>query len=337
MKSWSLILCALNLVCGSLVARASSDLTIVRLDPSLDLIVAKDAKLQEVYQRDDTTFEGPTWIHNGGSGYLIFTDVPGNAIDKLNPDGSVSVYLDNIFVGKDSDAFFSFGLNGQKKLKMLGPNGATLDPQGRVVYCELSDGQVVRVEKDGHRTVLASQFEGKRFNRANDLVYKSDGSLYFTDSGKSEKRSDGEGVPHKGLYRLKDGQVRLMSKDIDHPNGLAFSRDEKYLYVTNSLLKNVLRFDVQPDGGLANVEVFTDMSSDTRNGLPDGIKLDRKGNVYSTGPGGLWIMSPEGKHIGTILTPKQVNNLVFGGNDRKTLYLAGFGSVYRISMRVAGK
>jgi gluconolactonase len=335
MRNQWLLVCALSLAFSSPWAPAADAEAVRRLDPSLNALVAADTRLETLLERE-TTFEGPTWIRNAGSGYLIFTDVPGNAIDKLNPDGSVSVFLDNIFAGKDkSDAVQSFGLNGEHKFWMLGANGTTLDRQGRVVYCALSDGQVVRLESDGTRTVLASRFEGSRLNRTNDLVYKSDGTLYFSDSGRSQKRSDGEGVPFKALYALKGSDLRLLSKDIDHPNGMAFSPDEKYLYVTNSLVKNVLRFDVVADG-IANEKVLIDMSGEPGEGVPDGVKLDQKGNVYSTGPGGVWIISPSGKHLGTIMTPKHVNNLAFGGDDLKTLYMAAFGALYRIKMKVAG-
>jgi gluconolactonase len=303
----------------------------------VNALVAADAKLEEVFLHEGTTFEGPTWVRQGGGGYLLFTDVPGNIIEKLNPDGTASVFVDHIFAGKDpSQAFESFGLQGMKKLRMMGANGATLDQQGRLIYCAYSDGQLVRLEKDGQRTVLASHFGAYHINAPNDVVVKSDGSIWFTDSRAGVKRGDVEGVPHKGLYELKDGQVRLISHDIDHPNGLAFSLDEKYLYVTNSLVKNVLRFDVMGDA-VSKEKVLIDMSGDQEYGLPDGIKLDRKGNIYSTGPGGIWIVSPEGKHLGTIVTPKQVNNFTFGGKDLKTLYMVGYGVVYRMGVKVGAR
>lgn len=332
---WWLSFCALNLAFSSLLAQTAGDAPVLKLDSSVDALVAADARVETLFQRN-TTFEGPAWVLNGGSGYLLFSDVPGNAINKLNADGSVSAFLENIFAGKDmSEAFQSFGLNGQEKRWMVGANGVALDRQGRVVYAAYSDGRIVRVESDGRRTVLASRFGSKRINAPNDLVYRSDGALYFTDSRAGTKRNGEEGVPHKGLYMLKAGEVRLLSKDIDHPNGLAFSPDEKYLYVTNSLIKNVLRFDVLADG-IANEKVFIDMSGDKEAGLPDGIKSDRNGNVYSSGPGGVWIISSSGKHLGTIRAPREVHNFVFGDNDLKTLYMTGSGSLFRIRLKVAG-
>lgn len=328
--------CVLGLQVGVSLARAADDSPVRRLDASVDALVAADARLETVFQADGI-FEGPTWVRDGGSGHLIFSNVPGNVINKLNRDGSVSVLLENIFAGKDtSEAYESLGLGGQKKFRMLGANGVTLDRQGRVVYCAFSDGQIVRLETDGRRTVLASRYAGNRLNAPNDLVYQSDGSLYFTDSRAGTKRAEGEGVPHKGLYVLIEGEVRLLSKDIDHPNGVALSADEKHLYVSNSRLKNILRFDVRA-GGIANEKIFVDMSGDTGVGAPDGLKVDRKGNVYSSGPGGVWIISSAGKQIGTIVTPKQITNVVFGGKNAKTLYMTGLGSLYRIPLKVAGK
>jgi gluconolactonase len=224
-----------------------------------------------------------------------------------------------------------------------------LDREGRLVYASFSAGEIVRLESDGKRTVLASQFEGKRINGPNDLVVKSDSSIYFTDSlASSEQTSgpdcdkwwmqcgNGDRVPHKGVYFIKAGVVHLFSQTVDHPNGLAFSRNEKYLYVANTLLENILRFDIKPDGTGRNEQVFAAMGGDIYVGAPDGIKVDIKGNVYCTGPGGIWIFSPAGKHIGTILTPERTTNFTFGNDDAKTIYFVGTKTLSRISLRVPG-
>lgn len=319
----------------SLAAGAASDSVLVRVDAAVDSLVAADAKLETIYERE-AIFEGPVWIPDRAGGSLIFSDVPGNVINKWLSPGKTTAFLADIFNGKEaSEAYQSAGLFGQKKFFMLGANGVTLDRQGRVVYCAMSDGLIVRLEADGTRTTLASRFAGNRLNAPNDLVYSSDGALYFTDSRADTKRADGEGVPHKGLYVLKAGEVQLLSKDIHHPNGLTLSPDEKYLYVTNSRLRNILRFEVRADG-LANSQVFIDMDRDKAVGAPDGIKVDANGNVYSSGPGGVWIIAADGRHLGTIATPKQITNLTFGGNDFKTLYMTGFGAVYRIPLKAAG-
>jgi gluconolactonase len=326
--------CILSLNCNP--ARAASDAAVLTLDRYAATILAPDAKLEVLYRRD-SIFDGPVWVRHGGSGYLIFSDVPGNVIDRLNPDGSVTVFLKNVFNGSDpSQAYESFGLGGQRKLRMVGADGITLDRRGRVVYCAYGDGEVVRLETDGRRTVLARRFAGKRLNAPNDLAYKKDGSLYFTDSRAAAKRADGIGVSHEGLYLLRAGKVMLLSRSVDHPNGVAFSPDEKYLYVSNTRLENVLRFNVQPRG-ISNGKVFIDMSGDPEAGAPDGIKVDERGNVYSTGPGGVWIMSPAGKHIATIRTPRKITNMAFGGQNFRTFYMTGFGALYRIRLKIAGR
>ena len=328
--AWALV-CIVGVASQAALAQAAGAGSVLRLDAALDALVAADAKLETLYQRE-STFEGPNWVRVGKSGYLIFADVPGNAIERLNADGSVSPLLENIYQGKDiADAYESFGLNGQRKFRMLGANGVTLDRRGRVVYCAYSDGQIVRLEHDGRRTVLASQYDGHRINAPNDLVYRSDGALYFTDSRAATRHANGDGIPHKGLYLLKGGKVLLLSQDIDHPNGVALSPDEKYLYVTNSMQKNVLRYEVRPEA-IANETVFVDMSGASGAGAPDGVKVDRRGNVYASGPGGIWILSPAGKHLGTIQTPQQVNNFAFGDSDYRALYMTGAGLLYRIRL-----
>jgi gluconolactonase len=188
------------------------------------------------------------------------------------------------------------------------------------------------VEKDGTRTVLASQFEGKRFNNPDDLVYKSDGALYFTDLSPrgTERRPDF--VPFGGVYRIKDAKLELLSRDF-RPNGIAFSPDEKYLYITDSPRK-IVRFDVQPDGTLANGHVFVDIGRDPRPGSPDGLKTDKDGNVYTEGPGGMWIFSPVGKHIATLIAPvRSFVNFAFGGDDGKTMYLTTPEALYSVEFK----
>lgn len=335
-KTLLFLLCAPSLICVSPPVRAATRSAVIGLDPRVNALLAPDSKLVTLYEHD-TIFGAPAWVRAGRSGYLIFSDVPGDVIDKLNPDGSVSSFLKNIFTGRNlSEAFQSFGRPGQKRFRMLGADGITIDRQGRVVYCAYSDGQIVRLERDGRRTVLASRFAGMRLNAPNDLVYGSDGSLYFTDSRADTKRTDGRGVPHEGLYVLRAGKVILLSKTIDHPNGVALSPDQRYLYVANTLRKNILRFDVKK-GSLANEAIFIDMNGMNGIGAPDGIAVDKRGDVYSAGPGGVWVISPPGKHLGTIRTPMRVSKLAFGGKDCKTLYIAAFGALYRIRLKVAGR
>jgi len=214
-----------------------------------------------------------------------------------------------------------------------------MDPQGRVVYCAHGDRQVVRLESDGKRTVLASQYEGKRLNSPNDLVFKSDGALYFTDPPAGLRDGDKDPkkeLPFNGVYLLKDGQLRLLYKDMALPNGIAFTPDEKYLYVNDSVKKTILRFEVKPDDTLGEPQLVIDMTSDKAPGGPDGMKVDQNGNIYCTGPGGFWIISPDGKHLGTVLTTELPANLAFGEADGKTLYLTARTGLYRIHLKIAG-
>ena len=214
-------------------------------------------------------------------------------------------------------------------------------------------GGLSRSIPHGQITILADTYEGKRLNSPNDLVYKSDGSLYFTDPPyglRTQKDNDPDKqLQVNGVYRLakaldqKPGEapahdgLQLVAKDLTRPNGLAFSPDEKYLYVDNSEPEKLwMRYRVQADGTLTDGKVFFDATSDPRPGAPDGMKVDRMGNVYSTGPGGILIFSPEGKRLGTILLPEKGSNLAWGGADHKTLYITASTSVYRVTLNVAG-
>ena len=330
------LFCALHPPMASAAEKALAGAAVLTLDPALAAIVSPGARLRTLIERN-TIFDGPAWVRNGGSGYLIFSDVPGNAIDILRRDGRVTTFLRDILPARRmSEAYESLGLEGQRKFPMPGADGITLDPAGSVVYCSYSAGQIVRLEADGRRTVLADRFAGWRLNAPNDLVYASDGALYFTDSRAATRHVDGQGVPYEGLYVLRAGKVLLLSARIDHPNGVAFSPHEHHLYVTDTRRKRVLRFDVRP-GGIANEQVFVDMRADEEAGAPDGIKVDRSGNVYATGPGGVWIVSAAGKHIGTIRTPRKITNLAFGDPDHRSVYMTAFGALYRIRLNTPGR
>jgi gluconolactonase len=310
---------------------------VVRLDPALDQIISTDTKVEKL--ADGFGFvEGPVWVRSGG--YLLFSDIPANVIDKWTPDGKVSVFLKpSGFTGSDPSDVGSQNNNGQAQVTLLGSNGVTLDREGRIVFCTHGDRNVVRIEKDGKRTVLADRLEGKRLNSPNDLVFKSDGALYFTDPTAGLRKRDDDPkkeLPFNGVYLLKNGKLQVLDKTYATPNGITFAPGEKYLYVNDTTRKLIMRYEVQPDDTIANGKVFIDMSADKAAGVPDGMKVDQKGNVYCTGPGGFWIMSPEGKHLGTVKTPELPANMAFGDGDAKTLYLTARTGLYRIRLKVAG-
>jgi len=317
--------------------------SIERLDPGLDAIVPADAVIEKLGDGFKWT-EGPVWIH---AGYLLFAEIPSNRIMKWSPRGGMSVFM------------HPSGYTGTEPFKgpESGSNGMTLDPQGRLTVAGHARRNVYRLEsleKGATLTVLAEKYEGKRLSSPNDLVYKSDGSLYFTDppyglptqsDNDPQKELSFNGVfrvPNAASHRAgappDDGKLQLIIKDLTRPNGIAFSPDEKYLYiaVSDPAHKVWMRYDVQPDGSVANGKVFYDSTPDKAPGSPDGIKVDRKGNLYGSGPGGLWIFSPEGTHLGTLKLPENMANLNWGDADAKTLYIAASSSLYRVRLKIPG-
>lgn len=312
---------------------------IIRLDPAADPIVPADAKV-ETLAGGFGFLEGPIWVHTRFQGFLLFSDIPANVIRKWDPKAGLSVFMEKSgFTGNDASNVGGQTNNGNGMVNLIGSNGLTLDRQGRLVFCQHGDRQISRLERNGSRTVLASQYDGKRLNSPNDLVFKADGSLYFTDPTAGLRLQDKDPqreLPFAGVYRVANGKVQLLSKDFTRPNGIAFSPDEKFLYVNDTAKKIIMRFEVQPDGGVANGQVITDMTPDTAPGAPDGMKVDQKGNIYCTGPGGFWIMSPEGKHIVTVKTRELPANLNWGDADAKTLYLTARTGLYRIRLTIPG-
>jgi gluconolactonase len=327
---------------------------IIKLDPSLDQIFSPDAKLELL--QGEGAFEGgegPLWIQHGESGYLLFSDVGGNRIFQWTPscfkfpcapDGKLSIFLDHSGYA-DPSRVGSVDASGAR---LYGSNGLTLDREGRIVLDANGDRAVERLEKDGKRTALADHFEGKRLTCPNDIVVKSDGAIYFTDgmAGCLPKREDdpAKELPFHGVYSLRNGSLQLLDKDPGNfpPNGIAFSPDEKILYVNDGgpdpNQRQIFAYDVQPDGTVKNRRLFGDFTGEKGPGGPDGMKVDVLGNLYSTGMGGVWVLSPAGKRLGKIPAPEgmRFSNLTFGDQDSKTLYIVSTKSLWRIRLKVAG-
>jgi gluconolactonase len=314
-----------------------------KLDPSLDKFIAADAKLERVVTGFNKWTEGPVWTRDGS---LLFAEIPSNNIDRWKPgDEKASVFM------------HPSGYEGSEPYggPESGSNGMTLDADGRVAVAGHARRNVWRLESVDPKaqiTVLADSYQGKKLNSPNDLVYKSDGSLYFTDPPYGLP-TQGDSDPLKeqtvnGVYRIlgarqhkpwapaENDKLQLIIKDIKRPNGIAFSPDEKYLYIAESGDKVWLRYKVQPDGSVTDGQTLLDAKTDSTPGVPDGMRVDKKGNIYSAGPGGVWIISPEGKHIGTIKVPEVVGNVAWGDKDAKTLYIVASTSVFRVRTKVAG-
>ena len=334
-------------VLGSTLAVAQqTNPSVLRLDPALDAIVSADAKVELVKGGFGFT-EGPVWVQKGNEGYLLFTDIPGNVVWKLTPDGKASVYQQQVgYTGPEPWRWGGIQNNGFprddpkfEEFNQIGADGLTIDRQGRLILATFAGRSLMRIEDDGKRTILADRWEGKRFGGPNDVVVKSDGAIYFTDTFGAFRLRDKD--PRKELdfnavYMWKDGKLSLVAKDMPSVNGLAFSPDEKYLYVNAGRDNYVNRYEVRADDTLANGKLFFDLRKATGGGVTDGMRVDTKGNVYETGPGGTWIISPEGKHLGTIRAPEVSTNIGFGDADKKTLYIAARTGIYKIRVNTPG-
>jgi gluconolactonase len=325
---------------------AAQPFSITRADPALDALVDPRAKA-ELLANGFGLNEGPVWIPEGNSGYLLIGGLLDNVIYKITPQNAVSVFLDNAgYTGDDANHTGTQTRSGRSHVLLIGPSCASLDAQGRLVWCADNDRAIMRLEKDGTRTVLAGGFEGKHFSGPNDLAIKSDGAIYFTDNdfglrdaGKSPRKE----LPN-GIWRVQDGRATLLLDDKTLggiPNGITFSPDEHYLYLTAG--RKMMRYEVRADGTLGASSLFAEGV-----GIGDGMKVDQKGNIYSTGgagPGVIRITSAEGKFLGSLNLPiyggepkKQIcaTNDAFGGADGKTLFITACDAVYRIRMKATG-
>jgi gluconolactonase len=302
-------------------------MSIIRLDPAIDELLPAHACVEKLAE-GFTFSEGPLWRPNG---VLWFSDVIGNVTRQWSPDGRVIELLRP--GGYDG--------NGLPPGGYIGPNGCTAGQDGSVVLCQHGNRRIVSIDRQMQISTVVDNFEGNKLNSPNDLVYRSDGTLYFTDPPYGLPLADQD--PHKelpfnGVFKFKDGKLRLLIDDMTRPNGLAFSPDEQTLYVANSddNYRIWRSYDVNDDGTLANGRVFADVSAEPEEGLPDGMKIDSRGNLWATGPGGIWVFTPQGQHLGTIKPPEQPANCAWG-DDGTTLYITAVTGLYRIKTSVRGQ
>jgi gluconolactonase len=302
---------------------------VTRLDAKLDAIVPLNAKLYKVADGFEFT-EGPVWSQREQA--LYFSDPNHNTMYRYTESGRLEVFREHS--GYDAADIAEYSQPGS--------NGLTFNPAGRLIINEHGRHRVARLEADGRLTVLADRYQGKRLNSPNDLVAKSDGSIYFTDPpfGLPKFFADPrKELPFSGVYRWRSGRLTLLTTELAGPNGIAFTPDEKYLYVDNwdPARKVVLRFPVRPDGTLGASTVFADLTAE----LPgeealDGLKVDVAGNLYVSAPDGVRIYDASGKHLGTIRGPRVAHNFAWGGADGRVLYLAAQSGLYRIPLLIPG-
>jgi gluconolactonase len=308
-------------------AAEPAELEIDAASSRLDDIVAADARLERVASGFAFT-EGPVWSADGS---LLFSSPNTNAIYRWHPSGQVTVFRSKSgYAGQDIGRF-----------AQPGSNGLTFDPQGRLTVCQHGNRRVIRVEPHGNITVLADGYDGRRLNSPNDLVHRSDGALFFTDppfglpGGFDDPDRE---LSFSGVFTVHSGQVTLVTDELEGPNGLAFSPDERYLYVGNwdPERKVVMRYELDPGGRVLDAGVLFDMTGAEGEDAIDGLEVDQAGNVYACGPGGIWVISADGHHLGTLRLPEAPHNLAWGDHDARTLYITALTSVYRIRLQIPG-
>ena len=310
-------------------AFGASEMRIERLDPAFDALVPADAKVEKLAQGFSWS-EGPTWFR----GSVVFSDVPDNIIYQWKPgETAATVFM------KPSGL-----LNPAPGFREPGSNGLAVDADGRLLICQQGERRVARMEKNGTQTALAERFDGKHFNSPNDLAIRKNGDVYFTDPPyglANFNHSPLKELPHNGVYRVdQKGEVTLLISDLTWPNGIAFSPDEKILYVAVSDPGDprIMAYEVQSDGTVANGRTFFDakpLRGQGRRGNCDGLKVDAQGNVWATGPGGVLVLNPAGKHLGSVLTNEDTSNCCWG-DDGGTLYITARWLLVRVRTATKG-
>ncbi len=317
MGKWACLLVLLAFLAG-----CAGEETVPEKSLSLDDILAPGAVVEKVVGGFQFT-EGPVWLPDG---YLLFSDIPANIIYQWTP-GADKAHVWRTPSGNS--------------------NGLTLDAKGHLLICEHGNRRVsryewARTEYNGTQTILADMYVGKKLNSPNDIVAHSSGAIYFTDPPYGlANQQVGKELDFNGVYRLvtdgsPSGVLTLLDDSLPRPNGLAFSPDESVLYVDDSQLGIIRAYDVQPDGTLANARLFAELKGD-KEGVPDGMKVDLLGNVFCTGPGGVWVFDPGGAKLGVIETPEVPANLAWGDDDFKTLYITARTGLYRVRVETGGR
>jgi gluconolactonase len=312
---------------GRAAVTRPAELEVERISPALDAVVPAGATLEQVATGFEFT-EGPLWSPDGA---LLFSSPNTNAIYRWHPRGTVTVFRSKSgYTGVDIGRYHQ-----------PGSNGVTFDPQGRLAICQHGNRRIIRVEPHGNVTVLADAYAGRRLNSPNDLVYRSEGTLFFTDPpfGLPGTFADpAKELPFSGVYAVREGEVTLVTDELLGPNGLAFSPDERYLYVGNwdAERKVIMRYEIDADGAAASSTLFADLTAAPGEDALDGLKVDEAGNVYACGPGGVWILSPQGEQLGLLRLPEDPHTRAWGEDDRTTLYITALTSVYRIRLGIPG-
>ncbi|WP_371348626.1 SMP-30/gluconolactonase/LRE family protein [Ancylobacter sp. IITR112] len=297
------------------------------------MIVVPASRVEKLIEDRSAFFEGPVWVDDESGGHLKFTDIAGDAIVQWSPTEGLSIFADNFVERSPVSEPRHFHIAG-RDVTLIGPNGLTRNHDGSIIYCGYGQRHVGKIDMAGEVQIIAEFYNGRRLNTPNDVVVKSSGEIYFTDSSADSVRSDEDprkGHPFSAVYRIVRGQVELLDDDgFGAANGLAFSPDEKAFYVNDTWRKLIHAYSVADDGTLKDRRLFADLGGDDRPGVPDGMKVDAAGRVYCTGPGGLWILDPSGDLCGLIETDERLTNITFGGPERQFLYMTGPSYVWRV-------